>query len=188
VTDLATLATLADGPEVGPQTMVTENTMDDVQALSAAHPGSHMLGVKVQMSATEAAVGVLVGTLYQAIEATLAMVGKVPSAKGRVVSMNPELAARGCAILCIEAVKIAWSRCAAAKEDDPRCIAAHTMIATLVEALKTTDFERNPHNIIAACRLFYQCAHGVLRNDAPDSVRNAAVVTWKNQLGGCMRV
>lgn len=189
--DLKDVAVLGDATaEPGPQTIVLPQMQEDVQRLSDLHPGSHMIGMSVEMSATEAAVGLLIGKLKGVIEAFYKMRGQglEVGADKAGYARNVSHLADGTAALCRNYVYEAHNRCAKATEDDPRCIEVQRMLFTLRQALFTVDIARNSAPVLAVCRLFYQCAHGILSGDTSLEVKDQARLAWRDKLGKCMRV
>lgn len=190
MTDISNLATLSPhSPIVRPNDIVTPAMMDNVQQISDKH-GGEPVQVEVVMSASEAAIGELISKLHQLIGTFYDMMGKGKEAgMGRQKNYARDVShfADNVARLSKAAVAEAMVKCGHAKETEKAPKMAQTMLRELHLALRTVDIERNSAPAIGACRLFYQCAHLVLRNDHTDAQRQSGVDQWREKLWRIMR-
>lgn len=189
--DLNAVAVLADNPEPGPQTLVLPQMQEDTQRLVDSAPEGKSIALSVEMSPTEVAVGLLIRNLKEVIDALFGLVGKGPEAgqrRDKNIRGNASHMADGAYALCLDHVTIAHARCSSAVEDEKRFIVVQNMLRTLRLALLHVDAQRNCAPGIAVCRLFYQCANGVLDPASTETTRQTSMDAWKNQLGRCMRI
>ncbi len=189
--DLSTISTLAPDKAIpSANDIVTPKTMDDVQAISHQH-GGKPVQIEVHLSATEVAVAELIARLHQLIGTFYDMMGKGKEAgMGRQKNYPRDVShfADNVASLINMAVNEAVAKCGTAQEREKPHQVVQRMLLELQAALKTVDNQRNSAPTIGAARLFYQCAHLVLRNTHTERRRQAGVTAWRDQLRRCMSV
>lgn len=189
--DLRTIATLNPDKAIpSANDIVTPKMMDDVQSTSDRY-GGEPVQIEVHLSATEVAVAELIARLHSLIGTFYDMMGKGREAgMGRQKNYPRDVShfADNVALLINQAVNEAVAKCGTAPETEKPAKIVQGMLLELQKALKTVNNESNSAPTIGAARLFYQCAHLVLRNTHTDQQRQAGVAAWRDKLRRCMAV